>query len=77
MKKREIYQYLKEHQVLHSIIEDVDQFVIEAAFFIEDVFKIRLEDAEITPNNMGSHEALETFVRAKLQLEETCAESAE
>ena len=77
MHENEIFQYLNEYYELYPVIEDIKQFIVETAFFVEDVFNIILTDKEITPENLGSHDTLETFVRAKLQLEDTCAESAE
>lgn len=41
--------------------------LLEAALFIEDEFGIFLSDNEICEENLGTHFAIETFVRNKLQ----------
>lgn len=38
---------------------------LEAAIYIEDSFGLRLTDDEITPENLGSAEAISRFLGAK------------
>ena len=77
MKREEILHYLNEFKKLHTHKLDEQEFLIEATLFIEDLLHITLTDEEITDKNMGSHDALKSFILVKLQLEDTCAESAE
>ena len=50
---------------------------MEVALYIEELFGIVLTDEEICEENLGTHEDAERFILDKLNLEETCAESAE
>jgi len=77
MKRDDILHYLNEFKKYKSEKQDEQEFLTEATLFIEDLLHITLADEEITDKNLGSHDALESFVRTKLQLEDTCAESAE
>ena len=77
MNRKDILHYLSEFQMLKPDKQDGQEFLTEAAFFIEDLFHITLTDEEITDENLGSHDALNRFVLTKLCKEGECAESAE
>ena len=47
----------------HGIIDSTG--VLEVIFFIEETFNIKVEDAEMLPDNLDSIERIANFVRRK------------
>ena len=77
MNLKEVRKRLAEFSGIRQNAGKEEAALLEVALFVEDMLGIVLSDEEICTENFGTHEAIERFVRNKLDLGEECAESAE
>jgi acyl carrier protein len=73
----EVHERLAEFSGIRQNAGNDEAALLEVALFVEDMLGIVLSDEEICEENLGTLEAIERFVRKKLDLGEACAESAE
>jgi acyl carrier protein len=64
--KPDIAERLGEYAALGRDFGRDELAILETALFLEEVFGIRLSDAEITSGTLGTFEQIERFVAAKL-----------
>ena len=77
MNLKEVRKRLAEFSGIRQNAGKEEAALLEVALFVEDMLGVVLSDEEICEENFGTHEAIERFVRNKLDLGEACAESAE
>jgi hypothetical protein len=66
MTPEQVDRILGEYDFTQDLSVDSELEAVRAAVFIEDVFNIRLTDAEIDPALLGSAETMRTLVLRKL-----------
>ncbi len=68
MTREEINARLGEYETLGPRGGETQLSLLQTAMYLEEAFGLRLEDADITAANLGSHDALLRFVEARLRV---------
>ncbi len=66
MKKVEIDELVNDYSAKGLVSTDAELVLVEAALFVEDCFHLRLTDDDFTGENLGSPEAIRTFLYKRL-----------
>ncbi len=67
MDKKKVKKRISEFAGIYELSKNDPAALLEAAFFVEDVFGIALSDEEICEENLGTCPLIELFVIHKLQ----------
>lgn len=67
MDKEEAKRLLEDFGALPARPADPELVAIEAALFVEQTFGIEIPDSEISPERLGSQDAVERYVAERME----------